>query len=101
MYNGGKDRDFVAVELVNGHLHYIFNLGDDDVRVRDNAKTSLNDNRWHAVTIGRPTAKQHTLMVDDNFAVVTSRGHNDKLDLAGILYLGQYLSDSRQTKLEE
>lgn len=88
LYNAGREQDFIAVELVNGHLQYIFNLGDGPVRVRDNARSSLNDNRWHAVTIGRPSPKQHTLMVDDNFAIVTSIGHNEKLDLAGILYLG-------------
>ncbi|XP_075221682.1 neurexin 1-like [Lycorma delicatula] len=88
MYNAGREQDFIAVELINGHLQYIFNLGDGPVRVRDNARSSLNDNRWHAVTIGRPSPKQHTLMVDDNFAIVTSLGHNEKLDLAGILYLG-------------
>jgi leucine-rich repeat transmembrane neuronal protein 1/2 len=90
LYNAGREQDFLAVELVNGHLHYIFNLGDGPVRVRDNARSSLNDNQWHAVTIGRPSPKQHTLMVDDNFAIVTSLGTNENLDLAGILYLGQY-----------
>nr|CAD7261985.1 unnamed protein product [Timema shepardi] len=89
LYNAGREQDFLAVELVNGHLHYIFNLGDGPVRVRDNARNSLNDNKWHAVTIGRPSPKQHTLMVDDNFAIVTSLGTNENLDLAGILYLGR------------
>ncbi|KAJ4432824.1 hypothetical protein ANN_21463 [Periplaneta americana] len=93
MYNAGREQDFLAVELVNGHLHYIFNLGDGPVRVRDNARSSLNDNRWHAVTIGRPSPKQHTLMVDDNFAIVTSLGTNENLDLAGILYLGGVRKD--------
>ncbi|XP_046687748.1 neurexin-3-like isoform X2 [Homalodisca vitripennis] len=88
LYNAGREQDFIAVELVSGHLHYIFNLGDGPVRVRDNARASLNDNKWHTVTIGRPSPKQHTLMVDDTFATVTSLGMNEKLDLAGILYLG-------------
>lgn len=113
LYNAGREQDFIAVELVNGHLQYIFNLGDGPVRVRDNARASLNDNKWHTVTIGRPSPKQHTLMVDDTFAVVTSLGMNEKLDLAGILYLGQsfilyyltflftlvYLSDKSKTTL--
>ncbi|XP_068083571.1 neurexin 1 [Anabrus simplex] len=97
MYNAGREQDFLAVELVNGHLHYIFNLGDGAVRVRDNARNSLNDNRWHAVTIGRPSPKQHTLMVDDNFAIVTSLGTNENLDLAGILYLGGVRKDMYQS----
>lgn len=88
LYNGGKEQDFIAIELVNGRLHYVFDLGDGAVRVRDTARVPLNDDRWHQVSIGRPAVKQHTLSVDDTFAVVTSLGHNEKLDLTGILYLG-------------
>lgn len=76
---------------MNGHIQYIFDLGDGPVKVRDNARGSLNDNKWHSVTIGRPSPRQHTLMVDETYATITSRGHNDNLDLGGILYLGTYL----------
>lgn len=92
LYNAGREQDFIAVELVNGHIHYLFNLGDGPVRVRDNTRASLNDNKWHTVTVGRPSPKQHTLMVDDTFSTVTSLGTNEKLDLAGILYLGTFAS---------
>uniref|UniRef100_T1J5X7 Uncharacterized protein n=1 Tax=Strigamia maritima TaxID=126957 RepID=T1J5X7_STRMM len=88
LYNVGKGQDFVAIELVNGHLHYLFNLGDRAWRVRSNTRNTLNDNRWHAVTIGRPTPRQHTLMVDDMIATVSSAGNNIHLDLDGILYVG-------------
>ena len=27
MYNAGKNNDFLGLELVNGHVHYIFNMG--------------------------------------------------------------------------
>ena len=69
-------------------MHYVFDLGDGVVRVRDNARASLNDNKWHAVTIGRSGARQHTLMVDEAYATVTSSGHNENLNLGGLLYLG-------------
>ncbi|XP_054713514.1 neurexin-1-like [Uloborus diversus] len=88
LYNGGKGQDFIAIELVDGHLHYIFNLGDGPRKVRSNTRTTLNDNHWHAVTIGRPSVKQHTLMVDDMIATVASTGSNVHLDLDGLLYLG-------------
>ncbi|XP_067134301.1 neurexin 1-like isoform X3 [Centruroides vittatus] len=88
LYNGGKGQDFLAIELVDGHLHYIFNLGDGPRRVRSNTRNTLNDNHWHAVTIGRPLLRQHTLMVDDMIATVTSAGSNIHLDLDGLLYLG-------------
>lgn len=65
LHNAGKGQDFIAVELVDGHLHYVFNLGDGPRGVKSNTRTTLNDNQWHAVTIGRPSLHQHTLMVDD------------------------------------
>ena len=27
LYNGGKGDDFIAVELIKGHIHYSFNMG--------------------------------------------------------------------------
>ncbi|XP_023287827.1 neurexin-3, partial [Orussus abietinus] len=88
LYNAGRERDFIAVELVNGHIHYVFDLGDGPVRVRDNSRSKLNDGRWHAVNIGRPAPKRHTLAVDDHVAAVNSQGSNENLDLDGILYIG-------------
>ncbi|XP_077538262.1 neurexin 1 [Haemaphysalis longicornis] len=88
LYNAGKGQDFVAVELVDGHLHYQFNLGDGPRKVRSNTARPLNDNRWHAVTLGRSSLRQHSLVVDDRVASVTSPGANVHLDLEGLLYLG-------------
>ncbi|XP_076046488.1 neurexin 1 isoform X2 [Oratosquilla oratoria] len=88
MYNPGKVHDFIAIELINGHVNLVFNLGSGPVRMRDNNKSTLNDNRWHAVTVGRPSPKQHTLMVDDRLATVTNAGSTENLDLHGNLYLG-------------
>jgi len=66
-------------------------MGDGVVRVRDTGKSPLNDDKWHQVSIGRPAVRQHTLSVDDAFSIVTSKGHNEKLDLTGILYVGKLL----------
>lgn len=89
LYNAGRERDFIAVELVNGHVHYVFDLGDGPVRVRDASKSKLNDGKWHAVSIGRPASKKHTLAVDDHVTVGNSPGSNENLDLDGILYIGK------------
>ncbi|XP_076378751.1 neurexin 1 isoform X3 [Megalopta genalis] len=88
LFNAGRERDFIAVELVNGHIQYVFDLGDGPVRVRDNSRSRLNDGKWHAVSIGRPAPKRHTLAVDDHVTVVSSQGSNENLDLDGILYIG-------------
>ncbi|KAJ8963148.1 hypothetical protein NQ318_018613 [Aromia moschata] len=53
MFNGGKKEDFVAVELVDGHINYVVNVGDGTVTLRDTVKSHLNDNRWHTVGIRR------------------------------------------------
>ncbi|XP_045116786.1 neurexin-1-like isoform X2 [Portunus trituberculatus] len=93
MYNGGKGHDFLALELINGHVHLIFSLGDRPVRVRDNNKMALNDNKWHVVTVSRPSSLQHTLLVDDTLATVTNGGSSETLDLQGFLYLGGVLPE--------
>ena len=88
LYNAGKGQDYIAIELLNGHIHYVVNLGDGPIRIKDNLRNSLNDNRWHSVTIGRPGPKLHTLMVDDSITTMMGHGTNENLDLNGILYLG-------------
>uniref|UniRef100_A0A0C9QZT5 NRX3A_1 protein n=4 Tax=Fopius arisanus TaxID=64838 RepID=A0A0C9QZT5_9HYME len=88
LFNAGRERDFIAVELVSGHIHYVFDLGDGPIRIRDSSRSRLNDGKWHAVSIGRPAPKRHTLAVDDHVNAVNSQGSNENLDLDGILYIG-------------
>ncbi|CAH1124036.1 unnamed protein product [Ceutorhynchus assimilis] len=92
MFNGGKKEDFVAVELVDGHINYVVNVGDGTVTLRDTVRSHLNDNRWHTVGIRRPSARQHTLMVDDDIVIATNYGTGN-LELDGILYLGGVYKD--------
>lgn len=105
MYNAGKGKDFLAIEMVAGHLHYVFNLGHDTVVLRDTSAKALNDNLWHSVSIGRPSKTKHTLLIDDNqLATVTADGRDIHLDLDGILFLGKTIvhqgQDGLQTILE-
>ncbi|KAL9901022.1 neurexin 1 isoform 4-T10 [Glossina fuscipes fuscipes] len=93
LYNGGRRNDFVAVELVNGHIHYTFDLGDGPVTMRDKSRIHMNDNRWHQISIRRPGPKTHTLAVDDSFEIVTLSGSSMHLELAGILYIGGVFKD--------
>lgn len=92
-YNGGKRSDFVAVELVNGHIHYVFDLGDGPITIRDKARIHMNDNRWHSVSIRRPGPKTHTLAVDESIEIYTASGNNMHLELEGILYVGGVFKD--------
>ncbi|CAH2236881.1 jg20290 [Pararge aegeria aegeria] len=86
-YNGGKKQDFIAVELVNGHIHCVFNLGDGVVTMKDKIKSFLNDNRWHTVSIRRPTPKIHTMQVDEDLEMHTTSS-NLMLELDSVLYVG-------------
>ena len=96
-YNGGSGRDFVALELLGGRLHFVFDLGDGPRRIQ--SKTSaplLNDNRWHSVTLGRPWLYEHTMLVDDEqhssqLSPVSGSSNapiNLHLDLDGLLFVG-------------
>ncbi|XP_050685086.1 neurexin-1 isoform X2 [Leptidea sinapis] len=95
-YNGGKKQDFIAVELVNGHIHCIFNLGDGVVTMKDKLKNFLNDNRWHTVSIRRPTPKIHTVQVDDDLEMHTTSS-NLMLELDSVLYVGGVPKDMYTT----
>jgi leucine-rich repeat transmembrane neuronal protein 1/2 len=55
MYNAGKGQDFVAVELVNGHVHYVLNLGYGIIAIKDNSPKSLSDNQVEKQDYACPT----------------------------------------------
>jgi hypothetical protein len=77
-FNAGKASDFIALELVNGRLNYVLNLGYGPISIKDNTSDMghLSDNKWHTVIIGRPSRYKHTLMVDGHIATATTRGDN-------------------------
>lgn len=60
----GSDKDFLAVELYSGHLRYVFDVGSGTRLIQDRLPGFLNDNRWHEVTLLRPSINQHLLRVD-------------------------------------
>ncbi|CAO1431878.1 unnamed protein product [Diamesa hyperborea] len=92
-FNGGKKNDFICVEMVNGHIHYIFDMGDGAVTIRDKSKVHMNDNRWHSVSIRRPGPKIHSLTVDDTIETYVTTGNSMHLKLEGILYIGGVFKD--------
>ncbi|KAG5671262.1 hypothetical protein PVAND_001469 [Polypedilum vanderplanki] len=92
-FNGGKKNDFICIELVNGHIHYIFDMGDGMVTMRDKSKVHMNDNRWHSVSIRRPGPKTHSLIVDDSLETMVTSSNSMHLKLDGILYIGGVFKD--------
>jgi leucine-rich repeat transmembrane neuronal protein 1/2 len=69
MYSGaGVGKDFLAIELVNGHVRFIYDVGSGPRVVKSKTKQSLNDNEWHEISVLRPTLNQVALKVDDTVA---------------------------------
>ncbi|XP_026680503.1 neurexin-2 [Diaphorina citri] len=129
LYNAGREADFLAVELVAGHVQLIINLGDGPVRIaillltkscwffvpschqpvedcwliinlgdgpvriKDYARTSINDNKWHAISITRPYPNVHSLSVDDVIATAATSSMAATLDLTSLFYIGDDRDD--------
>lgn len=91
VYSGGKKTDYLAVELVNGHIYVLLQMKSELIKIKDGAKSSFSDNRWHTVSIKQPTRKIYTLQIDDVIVVAMKRHDVDEtLQLAGILFIGLY-----------
>ncbi|GFR65060.1 neurexin [Elysia marginata] len=90
LYNGGSGNDFFALELSNGFLYYVYNMGEGEQRVRANVIRPLNDNKWHELRLLRVEITQQLLRVDDNTPTIDdlSEAKNTRFDLDGKLYLG-------------
>ena len=93
VFSGGKRSDYLAVELASGHIYVFLQMKSELIKIKDGAKSSFSDNRWHTVSIRQPTRKIYTLQVDDIIVAATRRHDVDEsLQLAGILFVGELLS---------
>lgn len=90
LYNGGQGPDFIAIELQDGYLHVLFNMGGGPQRVVVNIQQRLNDNQWHLVSVQRPGLEQIQIRVDDEHPTISDLTGSTKLhlDLTGYLYVG-------------
>ncbi|XP_063758271.1 neurexin 3b isoform X5 [Eleginops maclovinus] len=87
IFNSGDGNDFIAVELVKGFIHYVFDLGNGPSLLKGNSDNQLNDNQWHNVVITRDAANTHTLKVDSKSVTQNVNGAKN-LDLKGDLFIG-------------
>ncbi|XP_073434537.1 neurexin-2-beta isoform X8 [Dendrobates tinctorius] len=87
LYNGGQGPDFIAVEMVKGYIHYVFDLGNGPSLMKGNSERLLNDNQWHSVAVSRDPGNAHTLRIDGRTVTQHSTGASN-LDLKGELYIG-------------
>ncbi|KAM4690208.1 neurexin-3 isoform 1-T1 [Rhinophrynus dorsalis] len=86
LFNSGDGNDFIAVELVKGYIHYVFDLGNGPNVIKGNSERPLNDNQWHHVVITRDNSNTHTLKVDTKAVTQVINGAKN-LDLKGDLYI--------------
>ncbi|XP_053395317.1 neurexin-1-like isoform X3 [Mercenaria mercenaria] len=86
----GLGPDFLAIELYQGFLNYIYDMGGGTKRILVNTPEALNDNKWHDVSLFRPQMDQQQIRVDDNPATVEDmKGYSARhFDLKGPLYIG-------------
>ncbi|XP_034383370.1 neurexin-3b [Cyclopterus lumpus] len=87
IFNSGDGNDFIAVELVKGFIHYVFDLGNGPSLLKGNSDNLLNDNQWHNVVITRDASNTHTLKVDTKSVTQNVNGAKN-LDLKGDLFVG-------------
>ncbi|XP_051731922.1 neurexin 3b isoform X11 [Ctenopharyngodon idella] len=86
LFNSGDGNDFIAVELVKGYIHYVFDLGNGPSLLKGNSDSPLNDNQWHNVVITRDASNTHTLKVDAKSVSQVVNGAKN-LDLKGDLFV--------------
>ncbi|XP_054597946.2 neurexin 3a isoform X3 [Nothobranchius furzeri] len=86
LFNSGDGNDFIAVELVKGYIHYVFDLGNGPNLIKGKSERALNDNQWHNVAITRDNSNTHSLKVDATATSQTINGAKN-LDLKGDLFI--------------
>ncbi|XP_078001036.1 neurexin-3-like [Glandiceps talaboti] len=88
LFNEGDGKDFLAVELVDGYIQYVFNTGDKTNDMRANTVTRMNNNQWHEVTITRDNRDNQVLKVDDATTLAQSASSSRHIDLTENMRVG-------------
>ncbi|KAJ0061057.1 hypothetical protein NL108_005860 [Boleophthalmus pectinirostris] len=84
--------DFFAVELLDGGLYLLLDMGSGTIKVKA-TQAKVNDGNWHHVDIQRD-GRSGIISVNSRRTPFTASGENEILDLEGDLYLGG-LPDNR------
>ena len=66
LYAGSQSKHFVAIELVDGLVHYSYDVGRGPRVMRVSQPGPLHDNRWHTVEVLQPSPFEHILRVDNS-----------------------------------
>uniref|UniRef100_A0A8C9FHB3 Neurexin 3 n=1 Tax=Pavo cristatus TaxID=9049 RepID=A0A8C9FHB3_PAVCR len=78
--------DFFAVELLDGNLYLLLDMGSGTIKVKATQKKA-NDGEWYHVDIQRD-GRSGTISVNSRRTPFTASGESEILDLEGDMYLG-------------
>ncbi|PIO76915.1 laminin G domain protein [Teladorsagia circumcincta] len=86
--NTGKDiTDYVAFELIDGHLHMIINLGSGAVRLQTTARHVNDGDTWHSLHLER-VGRTGSVIVDSMKTDFNTPGVSSNLIVDDPIYLG-------------
>ena len=83
------EKDFLAIELVNGCVRYTYDTGNGPRSIHSTLKAAVNDNAWHDIGIIRTELRSQVLVVDDCASYdVQEDARSVHFDLNDDLYIG-------------
>ncbi|XP_047452536.1 chondroitin sulfate proteoglycan 4 [Mugil cephalus] len=84
-FHPGRESDFIAIGVVEGHLKGMLELG-SGVGTLENTKVKLNDDQWHRVKV--QVSQDSFVLNVDSEPTSLPLDSSQSLDLVGNLYLG-------------
>lgn len=89
LYNRGQNDEFIAVELDDGQISFLFSIGRVIHKVKTRSKEKLNDEKWHLVSIWRSTKTNYELSVDSlQYKYMSNQNEQKTFHLIDKLYVG-------------
>lgn len=90
IFNKGINEDFLAIEIFNGQIRFVFGLGSKIRVLESNFRQKLNDNKWHLVSVWRATKTNFELTIDSVVFKLSIETINQNLEfnLVEDLYIG-------------
>ena len=87
-YNKGTGQEYVAIELVDGLLHFVVDAGNGPKTKVADTRGKLNDYRWHKATITRSSMSDFSIKVDDTTSNLNIGPRGGSMSIGGNMYVG-------------
>lgn len=86
-YAGGANGDFLAVELEDGYIKYIYDVNNRPAILPINTEYKLNNNEWHSVTIRQISGREHIISVDETVKRINPQTQGINVNLNRAIYV--------------